>query len=720
MKKTKRGVNNMKRVINKQEYKVPVFNWCNAIEESAMVQVDHLAQLPFAFKRIAILPDCHAGFGMPIGSVLATEGVVICNSVGVDIGCFSGNTRLPLLNGMQKTLKELTEEGNDVYVYSLDENLDLVAGKATPKLTRKNAGLVEVTISGGEVIRCTPDHQFMLIDGTYKEAQDLKSFDSLMPLYRGYQSRDGYEMIRTVSGSGVITHKMVAKQFLGEQKEGFVAHHKDTNWFNNDPSNIEYKDAKLHSKEHRKLNPMFGTDEFKEKRLKNIREKGFFYDPKFKDKKIAVAVKNFKDYMETDKFKEDVKGNGKRGAKYLIAYNKSEKGRLKSSENGKKNLGRKLNHKVLSVRKLDYREDVYCLTVEKYHNFALSAGVFVHNCGMCAVKTSLKAEQLDKETIKKIFGGSKEYHGGIRSEIPVGFSHHSKKQDESLMPDKESYLFGDHYSITDMPIVHQEYESALKQIGTLGGGNHFIEIQKDEEGYVWIMIHSGSRNIGFTVANYYNKMAVNLNEKWHTQVPKKWELAFLPLDSEEGQMYLREMNYCVEFALANRKLMMDRIIQIFFDVMDKRGQDEFAKAPFTYEPMINIAHNYASMENHFGKNVMIHRKGATLARENTIGIIPGSQGTSSYIVKGLGNADSFMSCSHGAGRTMSRTKAQNELNLEDEIKKMNDLGIVHGLRTKKDLDESASAYKDIDEVMESQADLVGIVHKLSPLAVIKG
>ena len=136
--------------------------------------------------------------------------------------------------------------------------------------------------------------------------------------------------------------------------------------------------------------------------------------------------------------------------------------------------------------------------------------------------------------------------------------------------------------------------------------------------------------------------------------------------------------------------------------------------------MINIAHNYAAIENHFGQNVIVHRKGATLARKGTTGIIPGSQGSSSYIVEGLGNKESFMSCSHGAGRKMSRTQAKNDLNLEKEIKILDEQNIIHSIRSKKDLDEATSAYKNIDEVMENQKDLVKIKVKLRPLAVVKG
>lgn len=312
-------------------------------------------------------------------------------------------------------------------------------------------------------------------------------------------------------------------------------------------------------------------------------------------------------------------------------------------------------------------------------------------CGMCAVKTSLT--KLDIKALKRIIGE-------IRETIPLGFEHHKEAQSTDLMP----------YLPDIAPIVWREKEKALLSLGTLGGGNHFIEIQKDEEGFIWVMIHSGSRNLGKQVADHYNKLAVKLNAKWASAVPKEWELAFLPIDSEEGKAYIAEMKYCVEFALANRKHMMDRVLGIILHEVGFMSYDE----------QINIAHNYARMENHFGKNVMVHRKGATLATTDTIGIIPGSQGTSSYIVQGLGNSESFNSCSHGAGRKMGRKDAERRLNLEEEIKKLDDMGILHGIRGIHELDEAPGAYKDIDVVMENQKDLVKILHKLTPLAVIKG
>ncbi len=328
-------------------------------------------------------------------------------------------------------------------------------------------------------------------------------------------------------------------------------------------------------------------------------------------------------------------------------------------------------------------------------------------CGMCAVKTSLKASQLDTETLKKIMGR-------IREVVPVGFEHQKKEQDIGLMPCLQEHLEKFSIGYEHTSIINKEYSSALKQLGTLGGGNHFIEIQKDTEDNVWIMIHSGSRNLGKKVADHYNKIAVELNKRWFSCVPKEWELAFLPIETQEAKNYLAEMNYCIEFALANRKLMMDNILNCFCDILG------VIKTSKWREPIINIAHNYARYEHHFGKDVLVHRKGATSAKLGEIGIIPGSQGTSSYIVKGKGNADSFMSCSHGAGRCMGRKQASRTLSLEGEIKRLDEQGIIHGIRTEKDLDEASGAYKNIDVVMENQKDLVEIVTKLQPLAVIKG
>lgn len=350
-----------------------------------------------------------------------------------------------------------------------------------------------------------------------------------------------------------------------------------------------------------------------------------------------------------------------------------------------------------------------CLMPDTHQGFGMpiggilaTKGVIIPNavgvdigCGMCAVKTSLQSENAEVGAIKSILSK-------IREVVPLGFDHHKEKQDESLMP------IG--HDIDELSVVRQQYPSALKQIGTLGGGNHFIEIQKDQDNFIWIMVHSGSRNIGLKVAESYNAKAKKLNALWHSSINPKVDLAFLPFETDEAKQYYKEMRYCVDFAFANRSLMMSRILDIF--------QHTFSGILF--EPTINIAHNYAAWEKHFDEKVLVHRKGATSAKAGEIGIIPGSQGTKSYIVEGLGNPDSFMSCSHGAGRLMSRSKAIKNLILEDEIHKLDELGIIHAIRNKSDLEEASSAYKNIAEVMLFQNDLVKILHELSPMAVIKG
>lgn len=313
-------------------------------------------------------------------------------------------------------------------------------------------------------------------------------------------------------------------------------------------------------------------------------------------------------------------------------------------------------------------------------------------CGMCVVKTSL--QEVSTEQLKKIMGI-------VRQTIPLGMKHHNKKQDI----DYGTFSFSDH--ITD--VVKTQLDRGLLQVGTLGGGNHFIEIQKGNDGFIYIMIHSGSRNVGYTTAGHYQKLANKVNEKYFTTVPLNWDLAFLPLDSQEGLNYRNDMEFCTEFAYWNRRLMLNRVQEAFTEVMQS----------VSFEKELNKPHNFAAIENHFNKNVVVHRKGATKAYEDEVGMIPGSQGTSSYLVKGKGNPDSFKSCSHGAGRKMGRNVARKTLSLEEERKKLDDMGIVHSIRNISDLDEAPSAYKDISIVMANQQDLVDIVIELKPLAVIK-
>lgn len=319
-------------------------------------------------------------------------------------------------------------------------------------------------------------------------------------------------------------------------------------------------------------------------------------------------------------------------------------------------------------------------------------------CGMIAARSDM--QEVSAEQLRELMTL-------IKRRIPVGFNSHTDAQDERFYPKYEFSYCG---SSSGLKIVDRNFDKVGRQLGTLGGGNHFIEVQKDEEGFIWLMIHSGSRNLGLQVAKYYNDKAKQLNERWRINGPARHDLAFLPIAEDIAHQYMEEMNYCVGFAEANRNLMMIRAMESVVDVI----------GGFEFEPVIDVAHNYAAREHHMGRDVIVHRKGATKATDGMLGVIPGSQGTSSYIVQGKGNPASFCSCSHGAGRKLGRRKAKETLDLAAEKAAMDQLGVIHSMNSEKDLDEAPGAYKDIDQVMANQADLVDVIHRLTPIAVVKG
>ncbi|HRZ77943.1 MAG TPA: RtcB family protein, partial [Bacteroidales bacterium] len=261
-------------------------------------------------------------------------------------------------------------------------------------------------------------------------------------------------------------------------------------------------------------------------------------------------------------------------------------------------------------------------------------------CGVAAYRFEYKAADLDVEKRKAIMGL-------IRETIPLGFNHHARPVPIDMMPALPETNF-------PIPVIKEQFTKARNQLGTLGGGNHFIELQADEDGYLWAMVHSGSRNLGKMVCDHYNKVARDLNFKWPMEIPPSWQLDALPIGTPAAASYIAEMNFCLEFAKRSRAEMMRQVAVAIAKVTGAEGA--------TY--MLDIHHNYAAFEEHYGEKVWIHRKGATKALAEGKGIIPGSQGTHSYIVMGKGNHDSFMSCSHGSGRAMSRAAAKKNLNLD--------------------------------------------------------
>ena len=345
-------------------------------------------------------------------------------------------------------------------------------------------------------------------------------------------------------------------------------------------------------------------------------------------------------------------------------------------------------------------------------------------CGMCAVKTSLKVEDFREGQKEELF------HSMERS-IPVSFQHNSEQKIREIMErhsSKINYLLekNSRMSAVSIGIFKNIPQTVYEQVGTLGSGNHFCEIQYDQDNNIWIMLHSGSRNIGTKICDTFNDIALELNKKYYSQVPET--IPFLSTNTQEGKEYLIYMNFALDFAFLNRQLMVESI--------KKDISFSFKHKAVDFEKTINIHHNYASLENHFGENVLVHRKGSTLASKDTIGIIPGAAGkdSASYIVRGKGNPDSYMSCSHGAGRTMGRKEFNRLNNTPENMKKINDSmeGIVHTSFKKEhtfkknketgllDVSESMFAYKDVFSVMKAQEELVDILTTLKTYINLKG
>ena len=336
-------------------------------------------------------------------------------------------------------------------------------------------------------------------------------------------------------------------------------------------------------------------------------------------------------------------------------------------------------------------------------------------CGMAVVQTNIPAEILitqetpDGELAQTIVNA-------ILRSIPNGYEKHKRKQASEAVRQFSWYL-EEQDKVGAIKELAHVLDEAYFQAGTLGSGNHFIELQTDEQGFVGVMVHTGSRNVGEAVCRYFDDKAKLLNIQQHSPVPPEWNLAYLSADSDIGKEYIRWMEFAMAFAKENRAKILGIVIEIIQHLVVEYGA--FAEIELS-EP-IDCHHNYTAYEELAGKMVWVHRKGAIRVREGEWGIIPGAMGTSSYLVKGKGNPESFHSCSHGAGRQMSRKEALDTFGVEDTILDLESKGIFLGKTRKRDLGEEARfAYKDIEFVIANELDLIEPIRKLETLGVVKG
>lgn len=714
--------------------------YATLLEDSAKEQIEALVNAPFVEgEKIRIMPDAHAGAGCVIGYTQTIDGRRVCpNLVGVDINCFTGDTKVPLLDGTIKTLKELYDAGAPVWVYSRDKDGYIKPGHAIPIKGNKKK-ILEVRISGGETIHCTADHLFMLRDGSYKRADELKPNESLMPLYRTYQSRDGYEIVtpQPLHSKVNATHKIVFQAIHGELGKHNVVHHVDGNMFNNTPENLVSMNYREHASYHKKQErwiKMFQDPEFKRRRKKTLEKKGY-YSPELLPLKQKVAKENIKNLWEKPKEELDefFKENGKRGAKYLIKYNTSEKGRAKSKEIsnafytcdicGKKvkspiglyNHKKKEhnNHKVVSVVDTKTVKQTYCLQVDEYHNFALAAGVFVHNCGMLTVKLGKMDINLPR------------FDELVNATIPAGHEVHEGR----IVRFPELQELKCYRSLKDTKRIE-------RSIGTLGGGNHFIELDRASDGTVYLVIHTGSRNLGKQIAEYYQDRADNVvnhdmgayyrkrdeiimtfkAEGRRSEIQKALEdlkaeyqeknlnivskdLAWL--EGQDFEDYLHDSAIAAEYAHLNRMTIAGLIIKAYFG-------KEYSIDGFEH---FETVHNYIDLDD------MMIRKGAISAHEGEKVLIPISMKDGALICLGKGNSDYNMSAPHGAGRRLSRNAAFEKLSM-DEFKHQME-GIYSTSVDESTLDESPMAYKGLEDILPMLEGTCTVIDHIKPIYSFK-
>ena len=324
-------------------------------------------------------------------------------------------------------------------------------------------------------------------------------------------------------------------------------------------------------------------------------------------------------------------------------------------------------------------------------------------CGVRLLKVEANFDNLADGMVRAILDG-------IRARVPVG---NGPQDQHAEQPDKwhwETPAPG----MDESDVAARAVDAAQVQLGTLGGGNHFLELQRGPDGARYFMLHSGSRSVGKKVCDHWHKVALMLNQRWHSALPDK-ELAYLPWESDEAHGYFDDMTMAMAWAEENRRRMAEAVMDVVLTVMGARG------LPGMMAEVVDVHHNYAAWESHYGQNVIVHRKGAVRARVGDVVLVPGSMATASYVGVGLGNPESFETCQHGAGRARSRGATRRMVTVDALHEQMASAGVMLSTPNDADVtDESGVAYKDVDEVMAASADLVTPTLRLLPVGCVKG
>jgi tRNA-splicing ligase RtcB len=783
------------------------------IEENTLEQLQSMIDHEAFTNPVRVAPDCHVGNGAVIGFTMEVGDRIIPNVIGVDIGCFAGDTEVKLLDGNDYRMDELARRDDGFEVYSCTPDGEIVPTKATAHKTRSDAPLIAIELDNGELIRCTPDHEFMLRDGSYEEARNLTEGTSLMPLYTG-ETDDGYQLVYhnergPVEDRGVRAHWLVARSNLMDIPKNMgkvVLHHKNFIKNDNRPDNLEFMNPSDHSKLHRELskNDWWQSEEFERARIETLGNR----EPT--QREIEAATENIRRWMDEnpETFAEVTKQNGERGKEYLKEFNTTErscsicgetcanpaseywhqvrehphKTEYKLSSNAESKIAD--NHKVVSVTSLDVTEDVYCLNVPETGNFALSAGVFVHNCGMFSANLGadlpVTGDELDQR---------------VRAKVPMGWGPDGLKAPErgryhivNDFPWEEvNNTLAAFIEMMDGPWVDymeefhenggydREYLDALVarartmsnyvnmnnvigSVGTLGSGNHFIEIgQSVETGDYWVTVHSGSRGLGEKTAQYHQKKAgEHLDEKYNrddraerirellAEYPSEYVVFdvddvsdedlrtwvtggmgedFINYDAiqpEQREEYRDELKEATRIAQENGDTAesLDYLVgdeagaylvdMIFCQRYASESRKMMARA-VADGVCVELGETIESVHNFIDFRDGVIRKGATRSYEGELAIVPFNMRDGTLLVEGKSNEEWQYSVCHGAGRLMSRGEACRTFSEEDVAETMEDAG---AFATAFPNDEAPGAYKPADLIENAIQDTATIVDRL--------
>ena len=705
---------------------VDVKLWTNLaeVESSALDQLRNIASLTRVFHHVAVMPDVHYGAGATVGSVIAMKDAVIPAAVGVDIGCVDAETEFLSPNGWKRIdsytkgeqVLEFDPETGGAEFRVPEQFIDLPADKFYVLKTKY--GIDQVL---------SPEHRVLYYrydrSGTYSKF-DVVSAERMAEVQRktvnGFRGRFLTTFVPKLTSKAPFSDELFRIALMVAADGHFLT---DTG-----------TKTRMRFKKERKIDRCRlllkqAAIPYEEKMDGDLTEIYFFAPARLKTLNLWDASLHQLKIVADEVLNWD--GNREERCFYTTLKESADFVQYAFTAAGYRSVLRKDIRTDKETQDVEYRvfahtntkigingspktpiEEIVPPEGTRKYCFKTSTGFWVMrrggqivvtgNCGMGAIKTSLKASQLP-DSLKAL-------RLAIEAAIPVGFNRHEKPVElnsydygKMKAPDTFASLFNEFKNLH--PDLQDRLGTAKHQVGTLGGGNHFIELCLDTDQTVWMMLHSGSRNIGKETADVHIRIAQKLEHNL-THLPDK-NLACFLAGTPEMESYRHDLYFCQRYAFLNRVTMFHLYMNVLRDFFPQ----------VTFGDPILCHHNYVSEELHYGEKVFVTRKGAISAEKDRLGIIPGSMGAKSFIVKGKGNPESFNSASHGAGRKMGRKEATRRFTLADlEVQ-------TEGVECRKDdgvLDEIPSAYKDIAQVMANQADLVKIVAELKQVLCVKG